>query len=51
MDLVSIALDYDDGFETGIQLMVEAVLLSPYFLDRVESATDADTPRGRPLDS
>jgi mono/diheme cytochrome c family protein len=43
--LYDLALKNGDGFEKGIQLAIEAVLVSPHFLFRVEPETRPGAPR------
>jgi mono/diheme cytochrome c family protein len=43
--LFDLALKNGDGFERGIQLAIEAVLISPHFLFRVELETRPGAPR------
>ena len=45
VNLVDLALKNGDGFEKGIQLAMQAVLVSPHFLFRVELETRPGAPR------
>lgn len=49
VEFVDLALDEDDGFETGIRLALKATLMSPNFIFRVELDEDLDDPTPRPL--
>lgn len=40
--LVRIAREQDDGFEAGVQLALQAILVSPHFLFRVEHDPEGD---------
>ena len=44
ISLVELAVKNDDGFDKGIQLAVQAMLVSPHFLFRVEIDTKPDDP-------
>ena len=44
VSLVELAVKNDDGFDKGIQLAVQAMLVSPHFLFRVEIDTKPDDP-------
>ena len=44
VSLVELAVKNEDGFDKGIQLAVQAMLVSPHFLFRVEIDTKPDDP-------
>jgi len=45
IDFVNLAIEQDDSFDSGIQIAMQAVLVSPHFLFRIENDQQPDDPK------